>query len=241
MDLDSTLAEAAPARHADLAGPDSPAAAELYQRITAQPPDRRALRRPRFAASALIGLATAGAATAIALTLVPAGTGTAPVHARLAAWSVAKQPGGLVLITIRELRDPVGLWRMLRADGVRANVRFLPKYFEPTTSASAIPAGCRAPHLTDRASAHLQGRIMPPWIPMPVTRPVRSHASGRSASSGFGKNWRPGVVLAVRPSAIPHGMGLYLEAWAASPGTKSGPTLSMQTGLVQASPRCTGR
>lgn len=232
MDLDTMLAEAAPARRADLDGPDSPAAAQLYRRVITQPPARRGFRLPRFAASALIGVATAGAAAAIALALVPAGTPAGPVHARLAAWSVTKQPGGLVVITIRELRDPAGLWRILRADGVRANVRFLPKYFEPTTSASAIPAGCRAPHMSDEANAKLQGKIMPLWIPKPPARPAHSHVQGWSGA------WE---VLAIRPSAIPPGIGLYLEAWAANPGTKAGPTLSMQTGLVLVSPRCTGR
>ena len=38
MDLDLMVAEADPARHADLPGPDSPGAARLYRKITALGP-----------------------------------------------------------------------------------------------------------------------------------------------------------------------------------------------------------
>jgi hypothetical protein len=120
-------------------------------------------------------------------------------------------------VTIRELRDPVGLWQALRKDGVAANVRFLHHDFMATTSAHAIPKSCRAPQMSDEANAKLQEKIMP-GIPSPMS----------------------GVVLKIRPLAIPHGIGLFLEAWAASPGTRSGAYLTMQTDLVQATPRCTG-
>jgi len=43
-----------------------------------------------------------------------------------------------------------------------------------------------------------------------------------------------------RPSAIPHGIGLYLKAWAPKPGTHPAASLSMEINLVQATPRCTG-
>lgn len=249
MDLDTMLAEASPARHVSLDGPDSPAAVGLYQRITEAPPSAaQAPRRTRLPALALLTTAAAGLAAAATLALIPGALGGGPhtpraVRAQLAAWSVARQPDGLVMVTIRELRDPVGLWRMLRADGVPANVRFLPHNFMPTTSASAIPRACRAPHLSDRANALLQGKITPwPDMALPPGWSGPGHAHRRpSMSTGIVRFGRPGVVLTIRPSAIPHGIGLFLEAWAASPGTRSGPTLSMQTDLVQVSPRCTGR
>jgi hypothetical protein len=75
------------------------------------------------------GLAAAVVTAAVtALTLLPAsgshagGNGTTPV--RLAAWTVSARPGGRVRVTIRDLRDPAGLQRQLRADGVPATVRF---------------------------------------------------------------------------------------------------------------------
>jgi hypothetical protein len=48
------------------------------------------------------------------------------------------------------------------------------------------------------------------------------------------------VAVNIRPAAIPHGIGLYVKAWAASPGAPSGPNLSLQIDLVQATPQCTG-
>jgi hypothetical protein len=75
MDLDATLAEAAPARHGPLPGPDSPGAASLYRQIIAQPPAAApAWRRRSLGIPAL----TAAAAAAVALALIP---GTAARHA----------------------------------------------------------------------------------------------------------------------------------------------------------------
>ena len=45
--------------------------------------------------------------------------------AQLAAWTVTNQADGGIRVTIRELRDPAGLQRTLRADGVPASVTFL--------------------------------------------------------------------------------------------------------------------
>jgi hypothetical protein len=78
----------------------------------------RARRRVPRAAAAL-GAAAAAAALAVAVAL-PAG---AP-DAQLAAWTVTRQANGSIQVTIRELRDPAGLQRTLRADGVRAAVSF---------------------------------------------------------------------------------------------------------------------
>ena len=72
MDLDTMLAEAAPARHVSLDGPDSPAAVSLYRRITAQPPAAApARRRRRAAVLALTCAAVAGAGATVALALIP--------------------------------------------------------------------------------------------------------------------------------------------------------------------------
>jgi hypothetical protein len=222
MDLDTLLAEAAPARHLPLDGPDSPAAVRLYQQISAQPPAARPSRRRRYAFVSLIGAAAATAAAALTLALLP-GSPAAPGHrggqggTTLAAWSVIKERHGLLKVTIRELRDPAGLQQMLRAAGVPVNVRFLHHDFTPTTSTRDLPKGCLNPRMSDKDNAELQGKIMP-GIP---------HLAS-------------GVVVNIRPSAIPHGIGLYLKAWAASPGTQSGAFLSLQIDLVQATPQCTG-
>jgi hypothetical protein len=67
------------------------------------------------------GLAVvAGAAVAVTV-LLPAGH---QPRVQLAAWTVVKQADGTVTVTLRELRDPAGLQRRLRADGVPASVTF---------------------------------------------------------------------------------------------------------------------
>ena len=221
MDLDTRLTEAAPARRLPLDGPDSPAAVRLYQQITAEPPSARRSRRRRLAVPALIGVAAAAVAAAVALALVPGSParhgGSQGGGATLAAWSVIKEKHGLLRVTIRELRDPVGLRQALREAGVPANVRFLNHNFTPTTSTRDLPKGCLNPRMSNEANAKLQGKIMP-MNPLPLG----------------------GVAVNIRPSAIPHGIGLYLKAWAASPGTQSGNYLSLQIDLVQATPQCTG-
>ncbi len=217
MDLDTMLTEAAPARHLPLDGPDSPAAVRLYQQITARPP--AAGRAPASPPpSALIGVAAAAVAAAVALALVPgspAGHRGGQGGVTLAAWSVVKERHGLIKVTIRQLRDPAGLEQTLRADGVPANVRFVHRFFQPSNS-NDVPKGCLPPHLSSRAMAKVDEKLIPN-----VTVPEADAAI-------------------IRPSALPHGIGLYLKAWAANPGTHSAASLSMEINLVQATPQCTG-
>ncbi len=80
-----------------------------------------------------------------------------------------------------------------------------------------LPEGCLAPQMSDEVIAKLMAKIEPGNIIVP------------SADA---------VIL--RSSAIPHGLGMYLKAWAPKPGTQSAASLVMETGLVQATPQCTG-
>jgi hypothetical protein len=219
MDLDTMLTEAAPARHLPLDGPDSPAAVRLYQQITAEPPAAgRAPRRRRLARPALVGVAAAAVAAAVALALVPgspAGHRGGQGGVALAAWSVVKERHGLIKVTIRQLRDPAGLEQTLRADGVPAHVRFVHRFFQ-ASAAVHLPKGCLAPHLSGKAIAKLDEKLIPNvYVPNDEA-----------------------VIL--RPSAIPHGIGLSLKAWAPKPGTRSAASLSMEIDPVQATPQCTG-
>jgi hypothetical protein len=86
---------------------------------------RRARRRRLRRGLAVAAAAAGAAALALAVTL-PGGHARpgGPPASRLAAWSVTGRPGGLVAVTVRQLRDPAGLQRTLRADGVPATVRF---------------------------------------------------------------------------------------------------------------------
>jgi hypothetical protein len=110
------------------------AASDSLSRIPmANPPDvesimarSRARRRRRLIPGVTGALAlVAGAALAVT-TLLPSGHQPShPARAQLAAWMVAKQADGGIRVTIRELRDPAGLQRTLRADGVPVSVTFI--------------------------------------------------------------------------------------------------------------------
>jgi hypothetical protein len=76
----------------------------------------------------------AGAAVAVAALAPARHHASRPPDAQLAAWTVVKQADGTVSVTIRQLRDPAGLRRRLRADGIPATVTF----FGGTT-----PRSCR--------------------------------------------------------------------------------------------------
>ena len=82
----------------------------------------RARQRMPLVAGTLAGLA--GAALAVTALLPSSHQPGHPATARLTAWTVASQANGNIRITIRELRDPAGLQRTLRADGLPVNVSF---------------------------------------------------------------------------------------------------------------------
>ena len=118
----------------------------------------RARRRlPRVA-----GAVAAMAGTAVAVTaLLPA---SHQPGAHLAAWTVARQGDDAILVTIRQLTDPAGLQRTLRADGVRATITFDDKqnpacrnYSKPsaalTNSVIGMPLGYHEPTLVIHPSA----------------------------------------------------------------------------------------
>jgi hypothetical protein len=145
------------------------------------------------------GLGTAAAAAIIAVAafvLLPGGSDHGRARARLAAWSVIAKPGGQLSVTVRELRDPAGLQRRLRADGVPATVRFT----------SQLPRPCQYYRLPSRqifrllsrifpqstsASGHTAFTINPPAIPARIglwinVSPPARHGPGRAA---FSASW----------------------------------------------------
>jgi hypothetical protein len=80
------------------------------------------VRRWRRRLTGLAGAAAVAAGAVLAVTaLAPA---SHQPTAQPAAWTVARQAGGAIHVTIRELSDPAGLQRKLRADGVLASVTF---------------------------------------------------------------------------------------------------------------------
>ncbi len=58
----------------------------------------------------------------MAILLPGSGTGHSTSPARLAAWTVVKQPDGSVKVTLHEIRDPARLQHILRADGIPAKI-----------------------------------------------------------------------------------------------------------------------
>jgi hypothetical protein len=183
---------------------------------------RRVAGRAGIAGAAVVVVA-AGAGLAGALTVSPA-TSPAVFHGpspatgapdRLAAWTVTRTPDGIVTILVRQLSDPAGLQRTLRADGVPINVRFQGGTLSDTPP---MPRACTRAALPDKGAAELQGKIL--GVPTETT---------------------PGskVALVVHTTQIPKGIGLNLtlqDVVVAPPDY----TVGWSLGLVDATPACTG-
>jgi hypothetical protein len=90
--------------------------------IIARARRRRVWRRQITIMTGVLALA---AGAAVAVTALPASHPASPQpRVQLAAWTVVHQPGGIIHVTVRELRDPAGLQAALRAHGVPASVSF---------------------------------------------------------------------------------------------------------------------
>jgi hypothetical protein len=161
------------------------------------------------AGAGLAGALAASPATSPAVFHTPSPATGAPD--RLAAWTVTRTPDGIVTILVRQLSDPAGLQRMLRADGVPANVRFQGGTLSDTPP---LPRGCKNPPMSDEANAKLQGRIL-----------------GRP--SGMGPP-RSKVELAIHTAQIPKGIGLNITV------QMSANSYGSSLGLVEATRACTG-
>ena len=156
------------------------------EQITRRGRTVRARRRvPALAAGAL---ASAAAAT-LAVTTLTTGPAAAP-HAQLAAWTVSKHADGDVYVTVRELRDPAGLQRTLRADGVPA-----------TVGASRPAPPCRVNHVSRGelkaiGQFHPHGRadvlvIRPSAIPRGLGLYIFDRAGARTPHTN---PWLPGPM-----------------------------------------------
>jgi hypothetical protein len=132
---------------------------------------RRGGQRARLRRS-LGGLSAAAVAVAVVLAvtaLLP--SRPAPASApgvQLAAWTVIRQADGTVAVTIRELRDPAGLQRRLRADGVPASVTF---FGALSRSCQRYPAGTA---LINRVFSGRQSGRYPVMVIHPAALPPGS-------------------------------------------------------------------
>jgi hypothetical protein len=192
----------------------------------------RARRRIPVVA-ATMGVATVGAATAVAVGVAPAtghlaasppaGSHPNTSHpasspgVQLAAWTVTRQADGTIQVTIREANDPAGLQRVLRADGIPASVTFFTGKANPACRAYPGALGLGSP---------LSGN--------PFSGPLAKVVNFYPVS--------PQVVLVLHPAALPSGAGLQIStSGIVTSGTPRGTrSLMLEVGLVKASPQCTG-
>jgi hypothetical protein len=169
---------------------------EVYPNIPASEIVARARRshvRRRLIPGMAGVLALAGAAALAVTTLAPVSHQASP-HPRvqLAAWTVVTQPGGTISVTIRELRDPAGLQRRLRADGVPATVTF----------------------------ENQQNPVCHPW-PGAALYGMHTPAGNTLFNKVFPPHPGPPGVVVLRPSALPGGGGVQLVASFGGPGPRA--------------------
>jgi hypothetical protein len=119
-----------------------------------------------------------------------------------------------VTVLIRQLNDPAGLQRALRADGVPATVAFEGGVMPDTPP---LPRECHNLPLSAQANTNLQAKIV----------------SWPGASNAY-----TNVALVVHTAEIPPGIGLNLTVQTTGTGPDAGWGWSL--GLVRASPECTG-
>lgn len=154
---------------------------------------RRAVAKSGLSRGRLILAAAAGIAACVALALAlilpGSGAGGSTGRARLAAWTVTKQPDGSVMVTLHRMRDPAKLQRTLRADGIPARVFVNRQQVENSLD---VP-GCHVYPLGPPDGA-------PGGTPEALWQRVfyGSHTNVRS------------YTFWVYPSAIPHGRGVVI-------------------------------
>jgi hypothetical protein len=143
-----------------------------------------------------------------------------PVHAQLAAWTVVEQADGTVLVTIRQFRDPAGLQRELRADGVPASIIVYPGTLPP-----GEPLGTVLRTLSDvknnpcQAYSGGQGQLLKV---VPATSPPQL-----------------GQIIIV-PSALPSDAGVQFIATSNFGPAPSAGSSGLLVWLIQAGQQCTG-
>jgi hypothetical protein len=192
----------------------------------------RRRRRLRYkltglATSAVVAAGTAGAVIALA----PA---SHQPRVQLAAWTVTKLADGNIKVTIRELKDPAGLQRKLRADGVPASVTFA-SHQDP--ACRLYPAGTpgQPPHNTP-----LLHRVFPkPYQRShgPVIRPGRARSIVAHGRSNRLPHSPYTVLIVIHPSALPGNAGVQIAT--VYRGQRGAQAVDMPT-VVHASRRCTG-
>ena len=190
-------------------------------------------RIPRAVGVLVLGLAAGAALTVKALTPA-AHDGGQQTTVRLVAWTVAKLADGNICVTIRELKDPAGRQRTLRADGVPASVTFLSRL---NPACHLYPGGMPGP--PRRPWGTLLKAVLPTpcqHLPLPTPGATPSSRPRVSVTRPPAPNGTL-VVIVVDRSALPRNARVQRAA-----------TRSSRTGfafllpeMAHASSRCTGR
>jgi hypothetical protein len=178
----------------------------------------RARRRvPALAGVLAVAGAGAFAATALPASGPPSGAGSGT---QLAAWTVSKQVDGTISVTIRQLTDPAGLQRILRADGVPAYVTF-------RGSPSCQPMDGVS---KDQLRAVYQLQPSDPGTVLTIHPAALPTGAGVLIYTGYGQGQGGGAAKPGAPAANP----------AVGGPAKDARGLSIQAGLVKTSEQCTG-
>ena len=162
-------------------------------------------------------LALAAGAAVAAATLLGGQQPSRPITARLAAWTVTKQGDGTITVTIRQLHDPAGLQRTLRADGVPVSVTF---FGRPNPACRSYPARPGQP----------RGEGQGQTITQPIAPGVKSSADAIARFASL-----TNASLIIDPSDLPKGAGLQVGTGLVDPHF-----FRIWTGLVQVGQQCTG-
>jgi len=184
-------------------------------------------RRRLIPGGAAVLAVVAGAALAVSA-LTPASHQA--TTARPTAWTVAKLTDGDISVRIRQMVDPAGLQRVLRADGVPATVTF-PRHLNP--ACRTYPA----------SGAVLRLVFVPPPPPRSPSRPghpVHGHLPQRIIAFVLDPSALPagtGVRIAV-PHVQLHRITIHVRPGQKLPKLRSYPPPLYD--LVYASPACTG-
>jgi hypothetical protein len=211
----------------------------------ASPPDVDAImargraRRNRRLIPGVTGTLAAAALAAFAVTsLAPAShpasgqaAGRQPV-VQLAAWTVTKLAGGNISLTIRELKDPAGLQRTLRADGVPASVTFAS---QQNPACQPYPGG--TPGSLPRPATRLLKRVFPkPYEELsllPIPRGPRRMEPVHGPPPVPPSLSLNHALIVINPSALPGSAGVQI-------GVSSTGRALLLPQVVHASSQCTG-
>jgi hypothetical protein len=180
---------------------------------------RRSIVGRSFGALAVAGVVAAVvlAVTALVPSVRPTGH---PPTAQLAAWTVVKQADGNISVTIRELKDPAGLQRTLRADGIPASVTLVD---QQNPSCQPYPGGTPRQGVTP-----LLKRVFPlPYENLSLAPPPAQATQGPPPTPPSSS------IVVIDPSALPGHAGVQIGI------SPNGRALLLPQ-VVYASPQCTG-